>query len=70
MKVSSSGNSKRVRGRVDSQMLLYNIPPTEEVSLEEFEEMAFARLKVLKTVEQFKVFLVANFESMHTLTKV
>jgi hypothetical protein len=36
-------------------MLLYNIPPTEEVTLEEFEEYAFDRLKVLKTIEQFKV---------------
>ena len=40
---------------MNSQLLLYNLPPTEEIDLEEFEEFAFDRLKVLRSIEDFKV---------------
>jgi hypothetical protein len=50
MLVSTSGGrgsaiGKRNRARIDSQTLLYNIPPNEEITLEEFEDYAFDRLR-------------------------
>jgi hypothetical protein len=46
--VSVSG--KRNRTTLDSQLLLYNVPPNEEITLEEFEDFAFDRLRGKKLI--------------------
>jgi DNA primase large subunit len=53
MQVSSVGGvrNRRVVGRVESPLSLYDTPPTEEISLDEFEEYAYDRLRVLKAIE-------------------
>ena len=50
-----SMDSSHERGALSSISLsLYNTPPTQEVSLDEFEEMAIDRLRVLKTIEMYR----------------
>lgn len=45
----------------DSYLQLYRIPPTETISLEEFEELAVERLKGLK---QRKLFITMNTKTI------
>ena len=53
MQVSSIGGARnrRVKSAQESPLSLYDTPPTEEISLDEFEEFAYDRLRVLKAIE-------------------
>ncbi|XP_020894564.1 DNA primase large subunit isoform X2 [Exaiptasia diaphana] len=41
----------RIWGQYPDRLQMYKIPPTDNISLEEFEELAIERLKVLREVE-------------------
>eukprot|EP00559_Dactyliosolen_fragilissimus_P005311 CAMPEP_0184863828 /NCGR_PEP_ID=MMETSP0580-20130426/12682_1 /TAXON_ID=1118495 /ORGANISM="Dactyliosolen fragilissimus" /LENGTH=479 /DNA_ID=CAMNT_0027362389 /DNA_START=19 /DNA_END=1455 /DNA_ORIENTATION=- len=50
---SSGKNFPNVRNRVQ-ELHFYNEPPNFEMNLEEFEEFALARLKILRRIEELK----------------
>ena len=51
MQVSSSGVRRRVQATKEPPLSLYETPPIQEISLDQFEEYAFDRLRVLKAIE-------------------
>ena len=51
MQVSSSGVRRRVQATKEPPLSLYEVPPIQEISLDQFEEYAFDRLRVLKAIE-------------------
>ncbi|GFR49921.1 hypothetical protein Agub_g11940, partial [Astrephomene gubernaculifera] len=53
--LSSNASASKSGDRMLTDLSMYNTPPTENITLEEFERLALARLSVLKEMEAYKL---------------